>query len=283
MNIYKQDFQLISYKNRWITADCICDPHNCKGIIVFCHGLKGFKDWGYFNLAARKFAEGGYAFIKFNFSHNGTSPDALTEFVDLEAFGNNNFSIEQYDLDQLLNFLGTDPFYSSMLDNAGGKIYLIGHSRGGGAAILKASSDKRVKGLITWASVVEFGRFWSSEFLAQWKADGVAYIDNSRTHQKMPMYWQIFDDYYKRKNELFIPKAIQDLAIPYLAIHGSGDKVVSPNNLEEIAKLNESATTLLIEEADHSFGGAHPWNIESLPKYAELLVLNSLNFLHRIN
>ncbi len=40
-------------------------------IVVFCHGYKGFKDWGAWNLMATHFANTGYCFIKFNFSHNG--------------------------------------------------------------------------------------------------------------------------------------------------------------------------------------------------------------------
>ena len=39
-------------------------------IIIFCHGYKGFKDWGAWNLMANAFVEAGFCFIKFNFSHN---------------------------------------------------------------------------------------------------------------------------------------------------------------------------------------------------------------------
>ena len=65
-----------------------------KGVVVFCHGFKGFKDWGHFNKVSEMFANAGFVFVKFNFSHNGTSPESPSDFVDLEAFGNNNFSIE---------------------------------------------------------------------------------------------------------------------------------------------------------------------------------------------
>ena len=65
-----------------------------KGVVVFCHGFKGFKDWGPFNKIAETFAENDFVFIKFNFSHNGTTLDDAVNFVDLEAFGNNNFCKE---------------------------------------------------------------------------------------------------------------------------------------------------------------------------------------------
>ena len=37
-------------------------------LIIFCHGYKGFKDWGAWNLWAEVFASKGIAFLKFNFS-----------------------------------------------------------------------------------------------------------------------------------------------------------------------------------------------------------------------
>ena len=65
-----------------------------KNIVIFCHGFKGFKDWGCFNLVADSFADNDFVFIKFIFSHNGTNSTDMLNFVDLDAFGNNNFSKE---------------------------------------------------------------------------------------------------------------------------------------------------------------------------------------------
>jgi alpha/beta superfamily hydrolase len=42
-----------------------------QGLIIFCHGFKGFKDWGCWQLVADYFVDNGFAFLKFNFSHNG--------------------------------------------------------------------------------------------------------------------------------------------------------------------------------------------------------------------
>src|SRR6187402_558735 len=69
-----------------------------KPIVVFIHGFKGFKDWGTFPLMAEYFAQHGFVFLKFNLSHNGTTPEDPTNFADLEAFGNDNFSIQLDDL-----------------------------------------------------------------------------------------------------------------------------------------------------------------------------------------
>src|SRR5690606_15053818 len=79
-----------------------------KPLVIFCHGYKGFKDWGAWDLVANHFAEAHFFFVKFNFSHNGGTMDQPIDFPDLESFAENNYSKELEDLDDLINF-----FYSS--------------------------------------------------------------------------------------------------------------------------------------------------------------------------
>lgn len=43
-------------------------------LILYAHGFNGFKDWGNGDLMARYFTDAGFHFLKFNFSHNGTTP-----------------------------------------------------------------------------------------------------------------------------------------------------------------------------------------------------------------
>ena len=60
-----------------ILAD-IYYPNISNGcLVVFCHGFKGFKDWGAWHLVAEKFAQDGFIFLKFNFSHNGIGQEDL--------------------------------------------------------------------------------------------------------------------------------------------------------------------------------------------------------------
>ena len=68
-------------------------PENFNGkLIVFVHGYMGFKDWGCWPMVEQFFVENGYAFCKYNISHNGCSVDSPTDFVDLESFGKNTYS-----------------------------------------------------------------------------------------------------------------------------------------------------------------------------------------------
>lgn len=74
-----------------------------QSIIIFVHGFKGFKDAMHFNAIANTMANADFTFIKMNFSHNGTTPNHPTDFVDLEAFSENNFTKELQDIDATIN------------------------------------------------------------------------------------------------------------------------------------------------------------------------------------
>ena len=80
------------------------NPTTCP-IVLFAHGFKGFKDWGHWHLIAKSFVEASYIFVTFNFSHNGTTIGQPSDFTDLDAFGQNNYSKELFDLNIILNWI----------------------------------------------------------------------------------------------------------------------------------------------------------------------------------
>ena len=248
-----------------------------KPVIVFSHGFKGFKDWGHFNLIASRFANAGFVFVKFNFSHNGTSLEKPDEFVDLEAFGHNNFHIEIDDLGSVVEFIlnTKNEFYSEIDVN---KLFLLGHSRGGGISILKAWKDNRIKKLATWASVNEFGKFWTPEVMEQWKQDKVMYVLNSRTKQELPMYYSAYEKFYNEKHLFDIPKAVKELKIPFLIIHGTADTTVDFSQAETMQSWNSNAELFSIENGDHTFGGKHPYKNEKLPLHTEMAIQKTIAF-----
>ena len=86
-------------------------------IVVFCHGYKGFKDWGAWNRMARLFADAGYFFIKFNFSHNGGTLSQPIDFPDLEAFGKNNYTKELDDLGSVLDWVSNNTQFKNSIDS----------------------------------------------------------------------------------------------------------------------------------------------------------------------
>ena len=252
-----------------------------KPIVIFAHGYKGFKDWGCWNLVAKQFAANNFFFVKFNFSHNGGTAKQPIDFPDLEAFGNNNYTIELDDLQSVIDWVLDNNDFSDEIDKS--NIILIGHSRGGGIAILKAGEDKRVTSLITWAAVSNFGdRSVTIGELEDWKKNGVKYVLNGRTKQQMPHYYQFYENFKANENRLNIKNATKKLKIPFLIIHGTNDTSISFDEAKLLHNWNLKSEISEIKKADHTFGGKHPWIENNLPKHLKKVISQSLDFIKNI-
>lgn len=247
-------------------------------LVIFCHGYKGFKDWGYWDLVAKAFARNGICFVKFNFSHNGGTVEQPIDFPDLEAFATNNFSIELDDLKVMIDHCVSDNFlYHTSIDPQ--NLSLIGHSRGGGIVYIKAAEDPRVKKVISWASVSDFeSRFADEKARAYWKENGVIYVENSRTKQQLPHYYQFYVDFVKNKERLTIKSAVHKLKIPNLVIHGTDDPTVLLSEGEKLMQWSPNGEFLSIKDTDHVFGGKHPWENKELPQHMKQVVEASIDF-----
>lgn len=275
--VSQHDGKPLTYDVRFIPDD------TPKPVILFAHGFKGFKDWGYFNHMADSFAQSGFVFAKFNHSHNGTTPEKPTDFADLEAFGHNNFSIEMDDTGAMIDhiFSMDFPVPDQQIDRE--RIYLMGHSRGGALVLMKAHEDARVRGVVTLAAVTNWEERWPEPFLKEWKKKGVHIIQNSRTKQEMPLYYQIVEDYYSNKERFDLPVLIKNLNIPILAFHGTQDETVPLHMAHDLGEWNGQAVIEVVEGADHTFGGHHPYKENELPEHAHFFVKRSIEFIKKVD
>ena len=250
-----------------------------KPVLIFCHGYKGFKDWGTWNLMGEEFAKNGFLFIKFNFAFNGGTLEEPIDFPDLDAFGENTYTKELDDLEVLLDWLTSEDFpYSEIADTS--NIALMGHSRGGGVVVVKAAEDRRIKKLITLAAVSDFGdRFPKGEELDAWEQKGIAYIENTRTKQQMPHLFEFYEDFKNNEERLTISRAAKELHIPTLIIHGTADPTVSIKDAHDLHKWINNSELFLLEGSDHVFEAAHPWNETHLSSALERIVDRITGFL----
>lgn len=264
--------------------DFLCDirylqDESKKPVILFVHGFKGFKDWGHFNMIADYFANKGFVYVKLSLSHNGTDPENPIDFVALEAFGNNNFSIELDDIGVLIDHLFSSNLVIANNEIDLEKLHLIGHSRGGGLVLLKTAEDERVKKVVTFAAIHDLGKRWPQSFIDEWKEKGVQYVYNGRTEQNMPLYYQLVEDFQKNESRLNIPKAVKRINVPLLIAHGTEDTTLDVSMAKEITTWNEKAELWVVEEANHVFGGNHPYDQSELPEHSKILVERTLKFL----
>lgn len=273
MNIIKfKNIQIQNPETKTFLADAFYPEEEKKlPLLIFAHGYKGYKDWGPWDLMAESFAKAGFYFVKFNFSHNGTTLEDPLNFGDLESFGNNNYSKELSDYQCVIDYFSNDPKVDAS------RIAIMGHSRGGGITVLEAFKNDKVKALVTLAGVNNFAnRFPRATLFEKYKKEGVFYVVNGRTKQEMPHYWQFYEDFKKHEKELDVQRAAQHLKKPYLIIHGTTDMAVREKEAELLHTWAKNSELVLIENADHVFGGREPWASTDLPddlaKVVEIVV-----------
>ena len=250
-----------------------------KPVVIYAHGFNGFKDWGNFNLIAQQFAAAGLVLVKFNFSHNGTTPDYPEQFVDLQAFAENNYTTQLDELGKIIDWcVDENHLYGEEIDQE--TIYLLGHSLGGGLVLLKPAEDDRIKKIATWAAISEcktpWGN-WNEEKMNTWAQSGVAFVANSRTKQQMPLHYQLFLNYQHNLQRLDIKHVIRELLIPVLICHGTQDEAVTVDKAKNLKTWQPNAILFLVE-SDHVFGRKHPWHESHLPEPMQKVLDRTIEF-----
>ena len=252
-------------------------PEQPKGVILFIHGFKGFKDWGAWNLVSEYWMRQGWAVFKFNFSHNGTGLDQPEQFVLPEKFRKNTYSRERLETLAFLDFLRSGNVFPTLRKLP---LFVVGHSRGAGAAI-NAASHPSVKGVITWAGISKYNR-WGEEQRQRWELQGSMEIINQRTGESMPLDVDLLHDYQRNKNILRIKTNLQRLNKPLLIVHGTADEAVSWEEAIKLKKWNPSAELNLIDNGNHVFGASHPWLSAELPEPLNRVTEKTLAFCNRV-
>ncbi|WP_303310918.1 S9 family peptidase [Hymenobacter sp. BT730] len=256
-----------------------------KPVVVFVHGFKGFKDWGHFNVLADYFAQQGFVFVKLDLSHNGIVVGGTGDLEDMDAFGRNNFSLELDDIGALLDYLfdpAQTPIPATETDLS--RLALVGHSRGGGLVLLKTAEDPRVKAVVGWAAISNVNPGWPEPIMQMWEQKGVLHVENSRTGQQMPLYYQIVEDFHKNRLRLDIPHNVRRKlrGRPMLIVHGDQDETVPVARAHELKSLKQDAELLILPDVQHNLGGAHPWQSEDLPTETQQAAEATVKFLRRV-
>lgn len=222
--------------------------------VLVLHGFKGFKDWGMFPPLSQRLAEAGFIVVSPNLSGSGVDDEG--DFSLPERFGHNTFSAEVEDVRRVIDALMAGQLGVPTPSSLG----LVGHSRGGGIAILQAARDPRVRTLVTWAAISSVER-WPDLQRSSWRAAGRTDIQNARTGQVLPLYTDVLDDIEQNASALDIEAAGRRIRIPWLVIHGTEDESVPFAEAERLkaASVRPDTRLLPIEGGGHTFGAVHPW------------------------
>lgn len=204
-------------------------------LLIISHGFAGDKTGPYpylFVSAARFFAKNGWAVLRFDFRGNGDSEGAFEE---------QNIDSQLEDLQAIVKSL--EEF--SEIDSS--RIVLLGHSRGGAVSLIQASKDKKIKGLITWATPANWNDIWG-EVAEEIKKKGFIYFSNLKETK------QLVETDFKYNPLTNWAKEVKQ---PWLIIHGEkdGETVgsVPISHAKELHRFSPNSNLKIIKKADHYF------------------------------
>ena len=248
--------------------------------LIFVHGFKGFKDWGFNPYLAEYFAKNNFFVITFNFSLNGVG-ESLTEFDELDKFARNSFSREVEELNFLISSYRNGFFGETNEEN---KIGLLGHSRGGAVSLLTATSNDEISAVATWSAIAKLDRY-SERQKKEWKEKGYFEVLNTRTNQMMRMNYSFLQDIETNKDgKLNLEKAVKELNKPLFIAHGDQDLAVPIDEANLIYSWADKSQTELyiVHNTGHTFNIQHPF-AGTNDKFEKLLKETNKFFIKHLN
>ena len=204
--------------------------------VIMCHGYFGDKLGNtsrMFVKTARYFSKNDIASLRFDFFGCGDSEGNFEELIVTKQIEN---------LGAAIDFVGTIDGINK------NKIGVLGWSRGSAICILRASKDKRIKSVVSWAGEADFREQWPKQYIIEAKKRG--YFYSKWYNMKIP--------YKAYVNELkySILKSLKKMYASFLVIHGSLDENVTLSQGEALYNnANKSKKIVVLKGADHSFTG----------------------------
>jgi uncharacterized protein len=266
-------FDVATASGARLRGDLRWDRNGGRGplpVVIVCHGFKAFKDWGPFPHIGQWFADQGFVSIVFNFSHNGIGTDPR-KFTEHALFEKNTIGLEIDDVRTILDAIAKHALPCDVMDPA--RVGIVGHSRGGGVALITAHEDPRVHAAALWSSVSTFSRY-SVEQVRRWREKGYMELHSVSGTSALRMGIDLLNNAQQNRERYDLIAAASHLAKPLLIVHGTED---IPVKIREAEMLYEAADKRLtqfvrLDGVGHMYGAKHPYRKES-PTLTHILEL----------
>ena len=214
-------------------------------LAVLCHGFRSYKDWGFQPFLAARLAEEGIPAVTFSFSGSGVA-DATGAFAEPERFRRNTYTAELEDLRRVLRWAE-----GRLGPRAAG---LIGHSRGGGIALIHAVEDPRIRAVALLATPRAIC-VWPAEYYGLWERGEDALFLDFRTRTPLRLGAQYLADIKALGERCDLTRAVASLRVPILIVQGDRDRQVTMEEAKALALAGAANLTELrvIQHAAHAF------------------------------
>ncbi|KAF0094923.1 MAG: 6-phosphogluconate dehydrogenase [Puniceicoccaceae bacterium 5H] len=197
-------------------------------LVLIGHGVTANKDRPWAQALAERLSAAGFDVLRFSFAGNGESEGDYREATITKEVNDLRAVIDQY---------------------ADRKLYYVGHSMGGAVGTLTIGRDRRIRGFVSLAGMVETKRFVTEEF-----GDLKPGRDVMWDEPAFPLSQAFVDDLTHIRSTL--PHAA-DVHCPTLVVHGTEDDVVPIREGRAFYEaLSCSKAWHRVEGGDHMFSDA---------------------------
>jgi len=259
-----------------VTTDSSTPIADARAVVVFAHGFKGYKDYGFLPLLSRQLAASLPIVVhRFNFSHSGMTND-VDAFARPDLFEQDTWNKQVFDVGVLLDAAKNG---SARHSPNGAPVILMGHSRGGLSCLLAAGRRFRDEktpypDAIVTISTPRRTLNLAPEAMEMIHTQGYFISPSARTGQSLRINetWLTEQEANPAGHDALA--LCEDIACPVLAAHGELDKTVLPQCAKDIASACPYGDSYLVSGANHVFNTPNPADPES-PTSPQLVSLGN--------
>jgi len=251
------------------------------GVLLICHGFKGYKDYGFLPHVAEAAAKRGLMAHRFNFSHSGMT-DNVEVFESPDLFEKDTWSKQMADLRRV-----NEAIANGELPGTGLARIWFGHSRGGVTVLLtgrEVFADSNAAPLrpaaLVLAATPHGACNLEEEEKARLRETGRLEVPSSRTGQILAVGRPWLEE-IEREPDRFDPvKAAREMPCPMLVLHGQQDPTVPVEAAQHLTDAAGARADLaLIDEASHTFNCPNPMPLDqATPEATEQMIERAVTF-----
>jgi len=263
-----QDWTLPGFDNQPIfgTTHLTPDGKDTKGMVLLCHGFKGYKDYGFTPHLAQALAGHGFVTHRFNFSHSGITQD-YTTFARPDLFERDTWGKQIHDLQAVAAAAAAGQLPGKTTEPL--PTIWFGHSRGGVTVLLTAArvfQDQGQRGEtsvpqpvgVVAAASPQNSCLLDDDQLHQLRHRGYIESLSSRTGQVLRINKTWLQEIEQDPQSFDPVHAIGLIPCPVLLVHGDADQTVPIDTSRNLANAGPSATLQEIPGAGHTFNARNP-------------------------
>jgi pimeloyl-ACP methyl ester carboxylesterase len=237
-----------------------------KAVVLFAHGFKGYKDYGFIPVLGRAMARAGAVVHRFNFSHSGMG-EGIETFERPDLFERDTWNRQVFDLQCVAQAAAAGDLPDTPV---GLPIVLVGHSRGGVSCLLAAARAFRDGREPLPDGVFTMSAPSATCSLAEGDrrvllADGRLRSPSARTGQDLYVGRPWLKEQIDEPEDHDVLELCGYITCPVMAVHGAADPTVPSRSADEIARACPDASAAVVADGDHVFSTPNPADPDAEP------------------